>query len=253
MKNSIDSIQSRREKIVSMLEESGSVSVTEMSRHFAVSESTIRRDFEAIDGEGVVRFHGGVRVNRQERLFEEKNALSTSSKEAIAAAAVGMIRAGQTVFLNAGSTTLALYRLIKDRDICIVTNNAAVLSEPHPAKAELILIGGLYREKSRSVVGGMARSCLEQVYADICFLGTNGVSLERGLTTIIHQEAEVNRVMGERADRLVCIADSSKLGVDAGFVSVPLERVTNLITDRAADEGILEQLRQKNVKVAQAN
>ncbi len=253
MKRNVFVIQSRRDSIRARIKETGSVSVYEMSRIFDVSESTIRRDLEAIEDKGVIRFHGGMKVNERESVFEEKNVLSADLKDAIAARAAEMIQDGQTIFLNAGTTTLALFRRIKDRDICIVTNNVVTVTEPGPFRAELILVGGHFRARSRSLVGGMAGITLSQAYADLCFLGTNGVSPERGLTTILHQESEVNRIMGERSRKVVCIADSSKLGIDAGFVSLPLDRVSALITDHGADRAVLDKLKRGGVDILLSN
>lgn len=244
MKRHTVSIQARRDQIRAKLLDAGSVSVTEMSAAFDVSESTIRRDLEAISGNGVARFHGGMKVTSlsRESVFEEKRDRSVDIKAAIAAHIANSIQDGQTVFLNAGTTTLALFREIRDRDICIVTNNIAIVMEAASVKAELLLVGGQYRARSRSLVGGMAALSLSQALADICFLGTNGVSLERGLTTILHQEAEVNRAMAERARKVVCIADSSKMGVDAGFVSLPLDKVSEIVTGNQADPELVRRI-----------
>lgn len=254
MKKNAFAIQSRRDQIREKLRDAGTVSVYEMSRVFAVSESTIRRDLEAITGDGMIRFHGGMKVTApaRESVFEEKRDRSAGPKADIAAKAAATIQDGQTVFLNAGTTTLALFRAIKDRDICIVTNNIAIVMEQEPMRAELLLVGGQYRPRSRSLVGGMAAFSLSQAYADLCFLGTNGVSPERGLTTILHPEAEVNRAMADRARTVVCLADSSKFGVDAGFVSLPLSRVSLLITDSGVDAGMAERIRRLGTEVEAA-
>ncbi len=255
MKKNAYAIQSRREQIRARLKDAGTVSVYEMSRLFAVSESTIRRDLETLNDNGLVRFHGGMKMAgpppgaSPETVFEEKRDRSAGPKAAIALAAAAAIQDGQTVFLNAGTTTLALFRQIKDRNICIVTNNMAIIMEESPMRAELLLVGGEYRSRSRSLVGGMAAFSLSQAYADVCFLGTNGVSLERGLTTILTQEAEVNRAMAARARRIVCLADASKLGVDAGFVSLPLESVASLITDAGSDPEFVDRLRTRGTEV----
>ncbi len=251
MKRNADSIQARRGEILARLRAAGSISVHEMSRAFGVSASTIRRDLESLAGGGAIRFHGGMKIAApaRESVFEEKRDRSVSLKAAIARFAAERIQDGQTVFLNAGTTTLALFREIRDRDICIVTNNIAIVMEADTARADLLLVGGQYREKSRSLVGGMAEQSLAQAFADFCFLGTNGVSPERGLTTILHQEAEVNRAMAARARRIICIADSSKIGVDAGFVSLPLEKVDSIIADDGADRALLAELESTGTRV----
>lgn len=251
MKRHAVSIQARRDRIREKLRDAGSISVCDMSKVFDVSESTIRRDLEALTGDGIVRFHGGLKISSsaRESVFEEKRDRSVGVKADIAARAAAGIQDGQTVFLNAGTTTLALFREIRNRDICIVTNNIAIVMEAASARADLLLVGGQYREKSRSLVGGMAAQGLSQAFADICFLGTNGVSPERGLTTILHQEAEVNRAMAARAKRVVCIADSSKIGVDAGFVTLPPERIDSIVTDDAAKPELLARLRETGVAV----
>ena len=252
MKRNAFAIQTRRDQIRERLRESGSVSVGGMSQVFNVSESTIRRDLEIIKDAGAVRIHGGMRLERRESGFEEKRRVSARIKDAVAAEAAGIVKDGQTVFLNAGTTTLALFRLIRDRDICIVTNNVMAVAEPDSMRAELILVGGEYRSRTRSLVGGMAKACLAQVYADLCFLGANGMSLERGLTTALHQEVEVNRAMGEGARRVACLADSSKIGVDAGFVSLPLSMLSDFFTDSGAEPEAMAALRRLGIGVTLA-
>ena len=251
MKRHAVSIQARRDQIRAKLRDAGSISVCDMSQAFNVSESTIRRDLEALNGHGVIRYHGGMKISGSDResVFEEKRDRSVGVKADIAARVAESIQDGQTVFLNAGTTTLALFRAIKDRDICIVTNNVAIVMEAASARADLLLVGGQYRSKSRSLVGGMATQSLAQAFADICFLGTNGVSPERGLTTILHQEAEVNRAMAARARRVVCIADSSKIGVDAGFVTLPLDKIDAIVTDDGVDPESLARLEQTGTLV----
>lgn len=249
MKSNFYAVLSRRETIRTWLVESGSLSVFEMSDRLGVSASTIRRDLAAIEDGGMLRIHGGMKIAREERAFEEKNTLSSGIKDAIAERAMAMIEPGQTVFMNGGTTTLALFRKIKDQDICIITNNIATTGEGETGRAELILVGGQYRSKSRSLVGGIAAASLAQAYAQICFLGANGVSPGRGLTTLLHPEAEVNRAMAKRAKRVVCLADGSKIGVDAGFVSLPIDQVSTLVTDSGADPRALELLAKQGVEV----
>ncbi len=249
MKRNAHAIQARRDEIRNRVWNAGSISVFEMSRHFDVSESTIRRDLEAIEDGNVVRFHGGMEKNAKSRDFEEKAIANAAAKEAIAEKAAAMIQNGQTIFMNAGTTTLALFRkiLFLDLEIFVITNNAAAICECDTCRADLMLLGGTYQARSRSLAGGMAIDNLAVAYADICFLGANGVSLERGLTSFVHMDAEIVGAMAARAGKTVCIVDSSKLSVDAGFTALPLTKLTTLITDSGADPVILDKLRSKNM------
>ncbi|HET6438441.1 MAG TPA: DeoR/GlpR family DNA-binding transcription regulator [Anaeromyxobacter sp.] len=244
----------RRQRLLDQLEARGSARVADLAGAFHVSEITIRRDLDELSAAGLVeRYHGGVRLAQRtgrERLFVEKDLLHAAEKEAIGSEAASRVKDEDTVLLNAGSTTLAVIRHLRRRNVRIVTNNAAAPAEFGDSEAELIVLGGEFRPRSRSLFGELAVLGLSQIHASICILGTNGVSARTGLTTSVYAETAVNRLMVERADgNVVAVADGSKVGVTSNFACVPMAQVRTLITDRSAGAEQLDAIRAAGVQV----
>jgi DeoR/GlpR family transcriptional regulator of sugar metabolism len=244
----------RRQRLLDQLEARGSLRVADLATAFQVSELTIRRDLDELAGEGLVeRYHGGaylVQAAGRESLFVEKGAQHAAEKEAIGAEAAALVKDEETVLLNAGSTTLAVIRHLQARNVRIVTNNAGAPAELAEAVGELIVLGGELRKKSRSLIGDLALLTLSQIHAGLCILGTNGVSARTGLTTSVHAETAINRLMVERSDgNVVVVADGSKIGVTSNFACLPLAQVRTLITDPSASPEQLEAIRAAGVRV----
>ncbi|MCX7776291.1 MAG: DeoR/GlpR family DNA-binding transcription regulator [Rectinemataceae bacterium] len=230
----------RREKILEIVNARGRASVQELAAALDTSEITIRRDLAELSSAGLVqRSHGGAVSNRSgempeptERFFNEKDVLFIEEKKRIAVMAAQLIQDGQTVFMNSGTTTLCFLRALQGRRIRVITNNAAAIGlDPGPG-VELVILGGEYREQSRSLVGEFTLQAISNVYADHTILGTNGISLEKGLTTSVYQECSINQAMIEHTHgKVIVIADSSKMGKVANFISSGLSKVDIVITD----------------------
>jgi len=228
--------------------------VSDLATAFKVSEITIRRDLDELSDEGLVeRFHGGAQLAHtagRENLFVEKGMQHAAEKEAIGAEAAALVNDEDTVLLNGGSTTLAVLRHLRHRNVRVVTNNAAATTEFTDEAGELIIVGGEFRAKSRSLIGNLALLALSQIHATMCILGTNGVSARTGLTTSVHAETAINRLMVERSNgNVVVVADGSKIGVTSSFACVPLSQVRTLITDPSANPEQLAAIRAAGVRV----
>jgi DeoR/GlpR family transcriptional regulator of sugar metabolism len=247
----------RRQRLLDQLEAKGSLRVADLAATFMVSEITIRRDLDELAEDGLVeRFHGGAQLAqsaRRESLFVEKDTLHAAEKDAIGAQAAALVKDEETVLLNAGSTTLAVLRHLRQRSVRIVTNNAAAAADFLDAAGELIILGGEFRARSRSLIGDLALQALSQVHAAVCILGTNGMSARTGLTTSVYAETAINRLMVERAGgNLMVVADGSKIGVTSNFACVPLLQVRTLITDPSANPEQLAAIRAAGVTVVVA-
>jgi DeoR/GlpR family transcriptional regulator of sugar metabolism len=244
----------RRQRLLDQIEARGAVRVAELAAALQVSELTIRRDLDELGEQGLVqRFHGGAQLaqaGRRESLFVDKALQHAAEKEAIGARAAALAKADDTVILNAGSTTLAVMRRLRRRQVRIVTNNAAVAADFGDATAEIIILGGALRASSRSLVGDLAALTLSQIHGSLCILGANGVSAATGLTTSVYAETAINRLMAERCGgNVAVVADGSKIGVTSNFAGVPLAQVRTLITGPSADPQQLEAIRAAGVQV----
>ncbi|NLJ46486.1 MAG: DeoR/GlpR transcriptional regulator [Treponema sp.] len=249
-------VHKRRLQILETVRSRGIATVEELSASLGVSQITIRRDLDHLCGEGsLIRRHGGA-VPAQpedsvpERNLREKDVLNIEAKNRIAAAAVGLLENDEIIFMNSGSTTLCFLRALAGRRVKVITNNVASLSVPSSPGLELMILGGEYREQSQSLVGEFALSAIQNIWADHTFLGTNGLSLERGLTTSVYQECSVNQAMIDHTHgKVVVLADSSKMGKVANFISSPLSNVDIVVTDSECPEPFRRELEERGIQV----
>lgn len=245
----------RRNAIYEILRSQGIVRVSALSARLNVSEITIRRDLELMEADGLLeRTHGGAVFNQHIHLeprYSEKHRTHQVEKRCIGAAASSLIEDSDTLFINSGSTTLQIFRYMSERqNLKIITSNMGAFLEIQPPDLDLIMIGGLYRPQSNSLVGELAMLCLQQVYAGKCFIGVDGISLKYGVTTPNVQEAAIARMMIERTRGLVVVvADHSKFGVVADFVTAPLEKVHVLVTDSGIHSEHVQSLQERGIRV----
>jgi DeoR family transcriptional regulator of aga operon len=191
----------------------------------------------------------------REHSFEEALEASAIPKRQIALVAAGLVHSGQSVILDVGTTTHAIARVLCDRedlhDVVIITNglNIALELEHAIPRFTVIVTGGSLRPLQHSLVEPLASLVLSQVHADIAFIGCNGVDVAGGVTNVNLPEAGVKARMLAAAERVVVVADRSKLGqVHLGRVGA-LSAFHTLITDAAADSALLEPLRDAGLTV----
>ncbi|TFD48312.1 DeoR/GlpR transcriptional regulator [Cryobacterium frigoriphilum] len=264
----------RREQIHQLVAERGFVRVSEVRDAFSVSSVTVRADLDALVAAGALRrVHGGavpvpdrehsplrgavVTPRQREFSFEESLAASVVPKQQIGTLSAGLVESGQSVILDVGTTTLAIARALIARaelhDVVIITNGLSIALELEAAipRFTVIVSGGSLRPLQHSLVEPLAAAVFAQVHADLAFIGCNGVDVERGVTNINLPEAGVKTLMLEAAERVVVVADGSKLGrVHLGRVG-PLAAFDTLVTDAAADPLALVALRDAGLTVLQ--
>ncbi|WP_406677389.1 DeoR/GlpR family DNA-binding transcription regulator [Moorella sp. ACPs] len=247
----------RKQKIIEILEQTPAVRVAELSELFQVSEVTIRRDLQELEAAGLLkRTHGGA-VSMTTASFEptltEKEEEHLEEKKAIARAALDLIADGDTLLLDAGSTTLQLARLLKankKQALTVVTNALNVAWElAFVESIDLILTGGHLRHRTLSSVGPIADNTLLGLYVDKVFLATNSLDVERGLTTPNIYEAQIKQKMVKAGREVIVLADHSKFGrISLGFVC-PITAIHRLITDPGAPQEDLARLKERGVEV----
>lgn len=244
----------RQKRILRLLQERGVVKVTDLSSLLGVSEITIRRDLDALEKKGdLERTHGGAVYNQRMRIeprYAQKDAIHREQKEAIGRAAARLVEAGDTLLINSGSTTKQVIRSLKMSQARIITSNLGAVVEAQESEMELILIGGLLRSQSNSLVGSLATLSLQQVYGSKAFIGVDGLSVKYGLTTPILEEAEIAREMIRRTPGpVIVVADHSKLSVVSNFMTAPIDQVDMLVTDQGLNNELREELEKIGIKV----
>jgi DeoR family transcriptional regulator of aga operon len=249
-------MEERRRRIRTLIEEHAQGTVADLATQFGVSAVTIRADLAALEHMGaVVRTHGGAlpRGDNDELPIDIKQTLNRAEKVRIATAALEHIRGGETIILDSGTTTAEIAKLIrtlKIPSINVITNalNIAVLlaNSPH---VNVIMPGGVLRQKSWSLSGPQAEQALSALQADVLFLGVDSLDPEIGLMTPYLLEAQLNAQMIRIARKVVAVTDSSKLARRSLSVIASVDQVDLLITDSAADAKCIEQIRARGLEV----
>jgi DeoR/GlpR family transcriptional regulator of sugar metabolism len=251
--------EERRRKILSIVH-TGLVNVEELSLHFGVSESTIRRDlFELANDGRIVRTYGGaalLNLDKREHSLDERQTVQRNQKDAIARVAAMQVRDGESLILDAGTTTCALARQLRGRrDLHVVTNNIMALTTlSSESGISLTMLGGSVRKMSMGTVGPLAEMALSRISADKAFLGADGLVAGRGLCEASQEQAALKEKMMDQAGAVYVLADSSKLGYAGQNAWTPLTRPWTLITDASATQEQLAPFYQlSNVTVIVAN
>jgi DeoR family fructose operon transcriptional repressor len=246
----------RHKKILEMVYQRKSVSADELAAEFGVSKITIRRDLDTLALDKLLERTRGGAVSISdlgfEEIFEHKDHSAKKEKTLIGKYVAGLVKDNETVFLNAGSTTLEVVRHLKGRRARVVTNNAACLLLDLDPEIEMILLGGDYRPQSRSLVGPVAIASLQSIYSSVTVLGINGVSIKRGFTTAVQLETSINKAMIENSSgKVVVVADHSKMNCVSSFLTCPLNRVDLLVTDWMTPLAFCDELRAAGLEVYQ--
>lgn len=245
----------RRQQITQMLVEQGSVQVSDLVERFGVSSVTIRADLTHIESQGLAtRTHGGatlVRTPPQEQDIHQKDALNLPLKESIGAYAARLVKPGDNIIIDSGSTTMTLARHLREhRDVTVMTNGLNVAWELANAPGvELLLTGGLLHKQSLSLHGSQAEASLGSYSFDTLFLGVDGLDLQFGLTTHQEAEASLNHRMVERARRVVVLTDASKFGRVSLHRIARLDQIHAIITDEGISSDYREGLQRLGIEV----
>jgi DeoR family transcriptional regulator of aga operon len=245
----------RRTAILDQLAREGFVRVADLRDQFGCSEATIRRDLGHLERSGYLqRAHGGAFSDGQREMpVSSRLGTMAEAKQKIAHAAAALVNEGDAVGLTGGTTTQQVAReLARGGPVTVVTNALNVAMELMRADVRLVVVGGELRERSLELVGPLAEPVAEQIHLDLLFAGVDGISAAGGITTHNPLEARVNGVLIERSQRVVVVADHTKLG-RATFADIaPIESVSDLVTDSAADEKLVEELTEAGVNVIRA-
>ena len=225
--------EQRKNYLLEILGKTGRIVAKDASRELSLSEDTIRRDLRELAGDGrLTRVHGGaLPVSPSTGNLDARRDLATDEKAKLAAAASRLIKLGQVVFMDGGTTHLALIRrLAPDLKATIITHSPSIAAalEHHPA-IETILIGGRLFRHSMVALGAETLEAISRMRADLCFLGVTGVHASEGLTTGDREEAAVKRAMVERAAETVVLATEDKLGAASAFRIVNVDKISTLI------------------------
>ena len=256
---SVISLDERRGRMLALIRERQFIPVAELSGRFGISEVTVRSDLAALAADGHIhRIRGGAipRVElAQEMPYEESVTSHAEEKGAIGRAAAELIRPGESVVLDVGTTVVAAARALVARedlrDVVVFTNGLKTALELEAAIPRLTVVvsGGTLRSLQHSLVDPMATKILAEIAPSIAFLGCSGVHPEGGITNVNLPEAQVKQQILHSARRTVILADGSKIGRIELAQLCAVDEVDMVITDETASPPILAALRERGCEV----
>jgi DeoR/GlpR family transcriptional regulator of sugar metabolism len=247
----------RQARILELLATAGRVVAADLQDSLGVSAYTVRRDLDELAEAGCLqRVHGGALARSPVAVtYEARRRQSAAGKREVGRAAAGLLRGGEVVILDGGSTALAVAEALPPG-----LTGTFVTHSPPVADAlgrhdglEVVVVGGTLDRRAMVVTGAQTVEAFARVTADVCFLGVWSVHAEHGLSERYPEEAEVRRVLLGRADRVVGLATADKLGTVAPFAIGPATALTHLVTERAAPDEAVGPLADLGVHVIRSS
>lgn len=252
---SLLSLPERHSRILALLQQHGSISVTQLAEMFKVSEVTIRKDLSYLESQKkLYRTHGSailISPYISDRHVNEKEKRNVAEKRAIGTEAARLLEHDDSVIIASGTTVAFLAHEIEPVGrLTVITSSVPVTSIlSQKSNIDVIQLGGITRSSSVSVVGPFAEEMLKHFNCSKLYMGVDGIDLECGLTTTNLLEAALNGVMFNSAQKVIVLADSSKFG-RRGFSRIcSLDSVDMVITDSKAQPHFLEALRERGIEV----
>ncbi|NQX71901.1 DeoR family transcriptional regulator [Paenibacillus ferrarius] len=249
-------VAERWQRIVQVVNERGSIRVTELSELCQVTEETIRRDLDRLESEGkLMRSHGGavsVKEAQTEVPFMERETAQSDFKNSIAKEAITHIREHDRIILDASTTAWYMARWIPDMPLTIITNSMKVALElSTKEKIQVISTGGLLSPKSLSYVGPLAERSLDMYHVHKCFLSCKGVHIQRGISESNELQALIKSKMISIADETYLLADHSKFGMQSLTQVAGWSEIKHVITDGQTSREDVNRIRDIGVNVLQ--
>lgn len=224
------------------------VSLQELCVHFGVSLSTLRRDLEILDGQGLIqKSYGGVAAQPPRQLitpYETRDIINREAKRKIARAAASLVDDGDIIYIDSGSTPMGMVDFLGDgRHVTILTNNVNVIVKAIPFEnIEVITLSGTLSRHSYSFTGGYAAKILLRHNINKSFMGTTGISMKNGVTNSQSSEVEIKKTAVEHCQRSFILADSKKIGVISLFTYCPFESIDTIVTEAELPSDYMECL-----------
>ena len=251
--------EERRASIVAWVQRQQQVSVTELSRQFGISQVSIRRDLDYLSEAGLLkRTHGGAAAlgsAAQGAAFDVRLLQNVAIKRCIGQAAANLVQPGEVVLLDSGTTVLEVARhlprsLLENGSLTAITRSLAIVNELRSQRqVRLIVLGGVYLPEYDDFAGEQVETALHSLHANTLFIGAEGIAPERGLTTDNLLEMSVYRALAKCTDKVIVVADSSKIGVSKLQTLLPFEAVQVFITDSGAPAGFVHRLQDMGIQV----
>jgi len=247
-------ISERQRHILRRIQNDGFVRNFDLVQEFGVSDETIRKDLTVLEQLGrVVRNHGGAALPDHDRLdlpLPERTSVNEREKDLIALAAADLVSSRETIFLDASSTVLRLAEHLPPVPLTVVTNaHHIVVALLERNDLTLVCTGGTYENQSRSYTGAMAEDASKRFVIRSAFLGVDALDPDRGAMDVNHGHGVLKERLIERVDRVIVLADSTKLGTRSAYRFADVKDIDILVTDSAAPPEMVARFESMGVKV----
>jgi DeoR family transcriptional regulator, L-fucose operon activator len=247
----------RHEKILNQLQELGSIRTIDVAVMLNVTDETVRKDFEALEKRGLlIRIHGGatkpIRL-REDVSLTERQLTNRELKTVLAKEAAKRIQANDTIFIDASSTALTITEFLPNVPLTILTNAHNVFTALEGrTNLDLICTGGLFDEKSKSYIGLLADAALNRFNINRMFFSCSALHMTRGISDTNSRQAIFKERVVANSEEVILLADHTKFGQKAAFFYAQISDLNCLITDKDADEKIIDHLTKKGIEVITA-
>ena len=245
----------RRQLIIDKIKQDKKVYVSELSQLFHVTEETVRRDLEKLEGEDLLRrSYGGAVLNEQKASedlsFLKRSTINSESKAYIARQAQNLISEGDTIMVDSSTTCLALLHQLQNcQNITIITNSIRLAYDFSAAPFRIISTGGTLRANSMALTGAATCQALQRYYADIALLSCKGIDRQLGVMESNEEESVVKQVMLAQAKKALLLIDSSKFDKTAFVKTCDFNHIHTIVTDKRPEPAWLETLSQNQVEL----
>lgn len=248
--------EERKEAILKMIEEEGSVKVSKLTKLFNVSIETIRRNLETLEKEGALkRVYGGavLKKNQVQKLnYINREKEFINEKKEIAKTAIKYIEEGQSIALNDSTTNIEVARALKEnfKELTVITNSLLIANELVDVdNFTVICTGGILNHKERAFYGEFAESIISNFIVDKALISVSGVSLIRGITDFLPEEIQIQKKLIEISQETIVLADSSKIDTISLIKVQDIHEINLIITDSKLDSKVLNKYLKNGVEI----
>lgn len=256
--NQGDIVAQRRERILEIARNAGSVAVEDLAERLAVTPQTIRKDLNVLAGQALLsRVHGGALVTSgvNNLAYDTRRAVASGAKARIGAAAAALIPDGASLFINIGTTTEAVAaNLGHHRNLMVISNNLNVVDTlSSHGSVELVCVGGKVRTEDRAVVGALAMRFIDSFRVDYALIGISALAPDGTLLDFAIDEVEVSQTIIRNARKVILVADSSKVDRSAPVRVCDMDEIDFYVCDRIGDAGLAAACSRHDVQVIETD
>ncbi len=240
--------EERRQKILDILKNVNTVTISELEKTFSVSNETLRRDLLYLESrKKLIRVHGGamrITGSPAEKSFEVRHTENIEQKKELSEQAIAFINEGDIISVESGSTAVIFCEMLRERfkNLTIVTNSLMLFNILiENSGFRIILCSGEYDRENQAFIGNLTTESIKKLHISKVFLCPSAISLKHGLTDFKEEYIEIQKAFKETGDKCFVMADSSKFEAESLYTSMPLDSDMTVITDKLINNEIFER------------